>query len=73
MSSPVAKEPVLTASVALAIIGAVLGYLVTAGVISATQASAMTQLAATLVPLLLPLITGLIVRRKVTPVAKQQP
>jgi hypothetical protein len=66
----ISKEPVLTATSVLAVIGAVLGYLVSAGVLSDTQASSMTQLFAVLVPLVLPLLAGLWARRKVTPVPK---
>lgn len=65
------SEPVLTASVVLAVIGGVLGFLTAHGVISSTDASAWTQLAAILVPVVLPIAAGLWARRKVTPVAKQ--
>ena len=61
------NEPVLTASAVVAVIGAVLGYLTTAGIISSTDASAWTQIAAVAVPIILPLAAGMWARRKVTP------
>jgi hypothetical protein len=64
------KEPVLTAASVLAVVGALLGYLVSAGVLSDTQASAMTQLFAVLVPFALPLLAGVWARKRVTPVQK---
>ena len=67
------NEPVLTVATILALLGAVLGFLTAHGIISNTQASAMTQVFAVIVPLVLPLLAGWVARQKVTPVAKANP
>lgn len=69
----IAKEPVLTVSSVLALVGGVLGYLTSSGVLSATQASAVTQVCSTVVPLVLPLVAGWVARSKVTPVQAPPP
>ena len=69
----IAKEPVLTASSVLALVGGLLGYLTSSGVLSATQASTLTQVCSTVVPFVLPLVAGWVARSKVTPVVQAPP
>ena len=71
--SAVKQEPVITASAALAVIGGGLGLAVSHGLITQTQASGWTQLAATVVPFALPLIVGWVTRRYTRPAATSIP
>ena len=71
--SAVKQEPVITASSALAVLGAGLGYATSHGLITATQASGWTQLAATVVPFALPLVVGWVTRRYTRPAATSIP
>jgi hypothetical protein len=71
--SAVKQEPVITASSVLAVIGAGLGYAVSHGLITQTQASGWTQLAATVVPFLLPLVVGAVTRRYTSPAQPPEP
>ncbi len=71
--SAVKHEPVVTASAALAVIGAGLGYAVSHGLISESQASGWTQLAATVVPFALPLVVGWVTRRYTSPAQPPKP
>ena len=73
MSNPsglTAREPALVASAAGAIVAYVLGLLVTHGVLTATQASAVTQQVAPMVASLLVMGLGALIRTRVTPVVK---
>lgn len=63
----------VTASSALAVIGGALGWAVSHGLITATQASGWTQLASTVVPFVLPLIVGWVTRRYTSPAKPQGP
>jgi hypothetical protein len=65
--SAVKQEPVVTAASALAVIGGALGYAVSHGLITETQASGWTQLAATVVPVALPLVVGWVTRHYTSP------
>ena len=71
--SAVKQEPVVTASSALAVIGAGLGYATSHGLITQTQASGWTQLAATVVPFALPLIVGWVTRHYTSPAQPTKP
>ncbi len=71
--SAVKQEPVITASSALAVIGAGLGYATSHGLLTETQASGWTQLAATVVPFLLPLIVGWVTRHYTSPAQPPPP
>jgi len=65
--SAVQQEPVVTAASVLAVVGGALGYAVSHGLITETQASGWTQLAATVVPVVLPLVVGWITRMHTSP------
>jgi len=71
--SAVKQEPVITASSALAVIGAGLGYATSHGLITETQASGWTQLATTVVPFVLPLLVGWITRMHTSPAQPPEP
>ncbi len=71
--SAVKQEPVVTASSALAVIGAGLGYATSHGLITQTQASGWTQLAATVVPFALPLVVGWVTRHYTSPAQPTKP
>jgi hypothetical protein len=71
--SAVKQEPVVTASSVLAVIGAGLGYATSHGLITETQASGWTQLAATVVPFALPLVVGAVTRRYTSPAQPPEP
>jgi len=71
--SAVKQEPVVTASSVLAVIGAGLGYATSHGLISESQAAGWTQLAATVIPFVLPLIVGAVTRRYTRPAATSIP
>lgn len=65
--SAVKQEPVLVASSTAGLVAGGTGFAATAG----TSVPAWAQIAATVVPLLLPLITGWLARRRVTPTRSQ--
>lgn len=71
--SAVKQEPVITASSALAVVGAGLGYATSHGLITETQASGWTQLAATVVPFALPLVVGWVTRHYTSPAQPTPP
>lgn len=71
--SAVGQEPVVTAASVLAVIGGALGYAVSHGLITSTQASGWTQLASTAVPVILPLIVGWVTRMHTTPTQPPDP
>jgi len=66
----ISYEPVLTSAVVKAVVGAVLAFLVTHGVITSTQASGLTQTVVTVVVPGATLAFAWVVRKFVTPVAK---
>lgn len=71
--SAVKQEPVVTAASVLAVIGAGLGYATSHGLLTETQASGWTQLAATVVPFALPLVVGWVTRHYTSPWPPPEP
>jgi hypothetical protein len=71
--SAVRQEPVVTAASVLAVIGGALGYATSHGLITETQASGWTQLAATAVPFALPLVVGWVTRHYTSPAQPPAP
>jgi len=67
--SAVQQEPVLAAASTAGLAGGGVGYAAT----STASAAGWVQILATLLPVLLPLLTGWLARRKVTPTANVPP